>query len=326
MSLTFCLVTVGQACRDAARSLLTRSAITFVAAANTSIAKRRLRQSNGGVHVRFRGSTSQKRNVGSRPIVLKNSLCAGPQTEPLIHCGLAAGAKSMMGERQTDHPALFYEFSLERHVPGDHLLRSIDRFVDLGDIREQYMAVTSIQKCEGLDEAARGMGVRVKEGARGPKDRMEGQKSGAAKTREKNLQACSLACTRATLPPLVHRNARASKELADDRPPALAPPRDVAQAVASGMSAAKSYAMAYCRSPNGATRASAARLLTDVNMRHRIIELRREAAEQATSSLQALIPALDERARAAMSTGRMREAVEVLKRLAEIAAGVPHRA
>ena len=43
----------------------------------------------------------------------------------------------MMGERQTDHPALFYEFSLERRVPGDHLLRSIDRFVDLGDIREQ---------------------------------------------------------------------------------------------------------------------------------------------------------------------------------------------
>src|SRR3954463_6792980 len=43
----------------------------------------------------------------------------------------------MMGERQTDHPALFYEFNLERHVPGDHLLRSIDRFVDLGDIREQ---------------------------------------------------------------------------------------------------------------------------------------------------------------------------------------------
>jgi hypothetical protein len=38
----------------------------------------------------------------------------------------------MMGERQTDHPALFYEFSLERHVPGDHLLRSIDRFVELG--------------------------------------------------------------------------------------------------------------------------------------------------------------------------------------------------
>ena len=43
----------------------------------------------------------------------------------------------MMGERRADQPALFYEFSLERHVPADHLLRSIDRFVDLGTIREQ---------------------------------------------------------------------------------------------------------------------------------------------------------------------------------------------
>ena len=42
----------------------------------------------------------------------------------------------MMGERQSDQPELFYGFSLERHVPPDHLLRSIDRFVDLGDIRE----------------------------------------------------------------------------------------------------------------------------------------------------------------------------------------------
>ena len=31
--------------------------------------------------------------------------------------------------------ALFYEFSLERHIPADHLLRSIDRFVDLEEIR-----------------------------------------------------------------------------------------------------------------------------------------------------------------------------------------------
>lgn len=30
---------------------------------------------------------------------------------------------------------LFYEFNLERHVPADHLLRSIDRFVDLSGIR-----------------------------------------------------------------------------------------------------------------------------------------------------------------------------------------------
>jgi transposase len=41
----------------------------------------------------------------------------------------------MMGERRTDQDALFYEFSLERHVPATHLLRSIDRFVDLSDVR-----------------------------------------------------------------------------------------------------------------------------------------------------------------------------------------------
>src|ERR671910_1052375 len=41
----------------------------------------------------------------------------------------------MMGERQVDQGALFYEFSLEKHVPVDHMLRSIDRFVDLGNVR-----------------------------------------------------------------------------------------------------------------------------------------------------------------------------------------------
>ena len=43
----------------------------------------------------------------------------------------------MMGHRQVDQAALFYEFSLERHVPTDHLLRSIDRFVELGDLRRE---------------------------------------------------------------------------------------------------------------------------------------------------------------------------------------------
>jgi len=41
----------------------------------------------------------------------------------------------MMGPRQVAQAALFYEFSLEEHVPADHLLRSIDRFVDLEDLR-----------------------------------------------------------------------------------------------------------------------------------------------------------------------------------------------
>ena len=41
----------------------------------------------------------------------------------------------MMGHQQVEQAALFYEFSLERHVPADHLLRSIDRFVELDGLR-----------------------------------------------------------------------------------------------------------------------------------------------------------------------------------------------
>ena len=43
----------------------------------------------------------------------------------------------MMGRRQVEQSALFYEFSLERHVPSDHLLRSIDRFVALDELRRE---------------------------------------------------------------------------------------------------------------------------------------------------------------------------------------------
>jgi transposase len=41
----------------------------------------------------------------------------------------------MMGQRTVIQEALFYGFSLERHVPSDHMLRSIDRFVDLSGVR-----------------------------------------------------------------------------------------------------------------------------------------------------------------------------------------------
>src|ERR1700693_447488 len=41
----------------------------------------------------------------------------------------------MMGRRPVEQAALFYEFSLERHIPADHLLRSIDRFVEFEDLR-----------------------------------------------------------------------------------------------------------------------------------------------------------------------------------------------
>jgi hypothetical protein len=42
----------------------------------------------------------------------------------------------MMGHRQVEQAALFYEFSLERPIPADHLLRSIDKFVDLEQVRQ----------------------------------------------------------------------------------------------------------------------------------------------------------------------------------------------
>lgn len=41
----------------------------------------------------------------------------------------------MMGRRIDVQTSLFYDFNIENHVPNDHLLRSIDRFVDLTDIR-----------------------------------------------------------------------------------------------------------------------------------------------------------------------------------------------
>jgi transposase len=42
----------------------------------------------------------------------------------------------MMGERAVMQEALFFSSSIEDHVPADHFLRSIDWFVDLGEIRE----------------------------------------------------------------------------------------------------------------------------------------------------------------------------------------------
>ncbi|MCP2080819.1 UNVERIFIED_ORG: transposase [Methylorubrum zatmanii] len=42
-----------------------------------------------------------------------------------------------MEPRQVEQGTLFYEFSLDTHVPADHLLRSIDRFVDLTGLRQE---------------------------------------------------------------------------------------------------------------------------------------------------------------------------------------------
>ena len=49
----------------------------------------------------------------------------------------------MMGERTVAQEALFYSFNIERHVPADHMLRSIDRFVDLSAVRDHLRLSTA---------------------------------------------------------------------------------------------------------------------------------------------------------------------------------------
>ncbi len=43
----------------------------------------------------------------------------------------------MMGQQGEDRAKLFYEFCLEDRVPVDHLLRKIDRFLDLRALRQE---------------------------------------------------------------------------------------------------------------------------------------------------------------------------------------------
>jgi hypothetical protein len=41
----------------------------------------------------------------------------------------------MMGRLDTGQDKLFYSFNLDNHVPCEHLLRGIDHFLDLRDLR-----------------------------------------------------------------------------------------------------------------------------------------------------------------------------------------------
>lgn len=57
----------------------------------------------------------------------------------------------MMGPRQEAQAALFYEFDLDRHVPSDHILRQIDWFVDLSDIRSLLTPYYSLTGRPSID-------------------------------------------------------------------------------------------------------------------------------------------------------------------------------
>jgi transposase len=53
----------------------------------------------------------------------------------LIQFSQRIGGSRYDGRAAVMQEALFYGFSLERHVPSDHLVRRIDRFVDLSEVR-----------------------------------------------------------------------------------------------------------------------------------------------------------------------------------------------
>jgi transposase len=57
----------------------------------------------------------------------------------------------MMGPRQVALGALFRQFSIGDHVPPDHLSRSIDRFVDLGDMRRHLAPFFSVTGRPSID-------------------------------------------------------------------------------------------------------------------------------------------------------------------------------
>jgi len=57
----------------------------------------------------------------------------------------------MMGHRQVEQAALIYEFSFEGHIPADHLLRSIDRFVELGELRRELSSFYSTMGRPSVD-------------------------------------------------------------------------------------------------------------------------------------------------------------------------------
>ena len=69
----------------------------------------------------------------------------------------------MMGPRQETQAALFYEFCLEDHVPQDHMLRLINRFVDLSDIRQHLASFYSSTGRPSIDPEL--MIPRIKSGA-----------------------------------------------------------------------------------------------------------------------------------------------------------------
>jgi len=57
----------------------------------------------------------------------------------------------MMGQLPAGQNALFYEFCLEKHIPPDHLLRRIDAFLDLDNLRQHLTTFYSTKGRPSVD-------------------------------------------------------------------------------------------------------------------------------------------------------------------------------
>ena len=73
--------------------------------------------------------------TASGPIPLKNVIGVPSFSETLGIQDSVWEHFLMMGTKGGDQDRLFYSFNLDKHVPADHLLRLIDRFLDLSDLR-----------------------------------------------------------------------------------------------------------------------------------------------------------------------------------------------
>ena len=47
----------------------------------------------------------------------------------------------MMGQRSAGQKQLFYSFNLDDHIPADHLLRGIARYLDLSELRRHLASL-----------------------------------------------------------------------------------------------------------------------------------------------------------------------------------------
>jgi transposase len=59
--------------------------------------------------------------------------------------------RTMMGNQGAGQGQLFYSFNFEQHIPKDHLLRGIDRFLDLGELRQHLATFYSHTGRPSLD-------------------------------------------------------------------------------------------------------------------------------------------------------------------------------